>query len=375
MNITIIDHVGKKAGMDYYTSSLGKGLINNNCKVVICSNFEGMLNKKIEYKNYYEDHSKVSKILKIFRFLTAIVKSSFYAYKQKSDLVILHLFSSSLDTLLLVLIPKIFGLKVAVISHDISSFANNDKKLIQNAIYNYLSDDIIVHNEFSKKKLIESIELKQKDKLFVIKHGGYLDHINNTLSKHEARKKLNFAQDGKYLLFFGQIKNVKGLDILMKSMANISKDITLVIAGKPWKSDFSTYEEIITTYGLENRIVKLIRFIEDEERELLFLASDVNILPYRVIYQSGVLLMAMSHGLPVIASDLDANKEIINDGENGLLFESENIISLSNKINKFFDEDLKNKLSINSIKTIKDEYGWNEIAKNYIKLINNQYEE
>lgn len=372
MKITIIDQVGKKAGMDYYSSSLAKGFLDSNILVSICSNFTGIQEKEIVYKNYYEGHTKSNKLYKLFKFFVSTLKSSYYAYKHKSDLVILHLFSADIVTLLLVMIPKLFGLKVAVISHDISSFADDDNRLVQNLIYNTLSDYIVVHNQFSKNELLKSIVLKDINKLRVIKHGGYLDYIDNSITKEEARKSLKLKIDVKYILFFGQIKDVKGLDILLKAMHDVPTNVKLIIAGKPWKNDFKIYSDLIKKYKLEDRIILMIRFIEDDEREKLFYASDVNILPYRIIYQSGVLLMAMSHGLPVIASNLPANKEIIVEGKNGMLFESENANSLSMKIKQFFKEDATSeKLAVNAKKTITQEYDWNDIAKEYIQLLDN----
>lgn len=371
-HISIIDHVGKKAGMDYYSSSLAKGFIGQKCSCTVYSNFIGIKPDSINYKMYYEGHTKSNSILKLLNFLIATIKSSFDARKKKSELVIVHLFSANFVTLLLVMIPKLLGLKIAVISHDVSSFVDNDSALMQNLIYNTLSDYIIVHNQFSYDELLKNIKLNDHKKVAVIKHGGYLDHISERADKISLRKELGLESDGKYILFFGQIKDVKGLDILLKAISKVSSNIKLIIAGKPWKADFSKYDTLIKKYDLESRIVKMIRFIEDDEREKLFFAADVNVLPYRIIYQSGVLLMAMSHGLPVIASDLPANKEIIINGENGMLFKSEDDDALSNQVNTFFtDESLQNNMSAKAIKTIEHEYGWDEIAKIYIKMIGN----
>jgi D-inositol-3-phosphate glycosyltransferase len=370
MKIAIIDHVGKKAGMDYYTDSLAKGFVQNHTKVTIFSNFIGLNQDNVSYKDYFDGHTKDNNIIKLFKFIIATFKASYEAKTQSSDLVILHLFSASFLTLLLITIPKIFGLKVAIISHDVSSFLDNDNSFIQNLIYNKLSNYIIVHNKFSFDELLNNIKIKEVKKVHIIKHGGYLDYINMDYKKDKLRDELNLEINKKYILFFGQIKDVKGLDILLKALTTVDKDINLIIAGKPWQSDFSKYDKLIKEYNLENRIVKMIRFIEDSEREKLFFASDVNVLPYKIIYQSGVLLMAMSHKLPVIASDLQPNKEIIQNMENGLLFRTENSDDLSKQINLFFSNiELQNKLSINAFKTISNDYDWNKIAKKYIDLI------
>jgi len=283
--IAIFDHVGSKAGMDYYSSSLAKGFISQGCACTVYSNFTGIEPNTISYKIYYEGHTKSNALLKLFRFVTATIKSSYNARKQKTDLVILHLFSADIVTLFLIMIPKFFGLKTAIISHDVSSFANNDSLLIQNLIYNTFADSIIVHNHFSHDGLMKNIKLQDPKKVTIIKHGGYLDYISKRLDKLSVRKMLGLKTDGKYILFFGQIKEVKGLDILIEAMSKVSLDINLIIAGKPWKAVFSKYDMLIKKYNLEDRTIKMIHFIEDNDREKLFFAADVNILPYRIIYQ------------------------------------------------------------------------------------------
>ena len=368
--IAIIDHVGAKAGMDYYSSSLAKGFAEQGCKVDVYSNFSGIEPTKIAYHSLYEEHAKSHALTKLFRFLTATFKASSNARENKSDLVILHLFSAVPIMAALIMIPKLFGLKTAVISHDVSSFTDNDNSLVQNLIYNKLSDFIVVHNQFSHDTLLKNVQIDNYKKVVIIKHGGYLDHIGEKPSKQKVREELGLKQDGKYILFFGQIKEAKGLDILLKAMSHIPENIKLIIAGKPWRNDFASYDKQIYDLGLHDRVIKMIHFIEDEEREKLFFAADVNVLPYRVIFQSGVLLMAMSHGLPVIASDLPANKEIIEEQVNGLLFKSEDSEDLAKKIALFFDDaDLSDKLPLNEQETIEKEYAWDKIAKQYLELL------
>lgn len=369
-HIAIIDHVGKKAGMDCYDSSLMKGLQQHGCHTTIYSNFIGIDPQAITYRICYEGHAKSSALVKLYRFVRATCFASYQARKEKTDLVVMHLFAANAVTLLLVSIPKLFGLKTAVISHDVSSFTNNDSPIIQSLIYNTLSDYIVVHNRFSCDTLTNSIRINNPSKIAIIKHGGYLDHIGPRPAKEKLRSELGLEEDAKYILFFGQIKKVKGLDILLEALGKVPDDIKLIIAGKPWKDDFSDYDELIEKCRLENRVIKIIRFIEDHEREKLFFAADVNVLPYRIIYQSGVLLMAMSHGLPVIASDLPANKEIINDGENGMLFTSEDSDDLSLKIKLFFqDQSFSRKLAGNALETIKSDYDWDTISREYLKMI------
>ena len=102
---------------------------------------------------------------------------------------------------------------------------------------------------------------------------------------------------------------------------------------------------------------------------MLFFASDVIVLPYRVIFQSGVLLMAMSHGLPVIASDLAPNKEIITHKKNGYLADP-NLNSLLNGINwlmKLNNKEINKIKKNNRQKTLKN-FSLSTMVNKYEKL-------
>ncbi|SHO80478.1 Glycosyltransferase [hydrothermal vent metagenome] len=363
--ISIFDRVGIKAGMDYYDMGLAKGLENNDCKCTIYSNFDSKYSKK-----FYKILDNKGNLYKLFSHINSTIKASRDAKKSNSKLVIIHLFNANFQTLLTILIAKLFRLKVAVIAHDISSFINNDNSFIQNKIYNSLANYIIVHNRFSYNELIPYIKEESIHKVSIFKHGGFLDFIDKNISKEMARYKLGLDKDKKYILFFGQIKKVKGLDILIEALSFVSDDIELIIAGKVFGDNFNNYDMLIKELGLRDRVVKMIRFITNEERELLLFASDVNVLPYKKIYQSGVLLISMSHSLSVIASDLESNRDIIESGKNGLLFKSEDVKDLSSKIELFFDKSNdRERMSKEAYKTIRDDYSWSDIAKGYMKLI------
>jgi glycosyltransferase involved in cell wall biosynthesis len=169
------------------------------------------------------------------------------------------------------------------------------------------------------------------------------------------------------ILFFGQIKEVKGLEILLKALKIAvakNKKILLTIAGKPSKTNFKKYTELIHELFLEDNVTAVLRYIDDSEIEELYKNSDLIVLPYKMISQSGVLLLSMSYGLPVLTSDLPAFTEIISDNNTGFIFESENSESLANKLIEIYDNrDLLYKVSLNSNKLIHQEFDWRLIGK------------
>jgi glycosyltransferase involved in cell wall biosynthesis len=251
-----------------------------------------------------------------------------------------HLFYVGSLQVMQVLLARILMRKVVLTAHDVESFLEGlEVRALSRFIYR-LAHRVIAHNQVSKKELIERIGLVP-EVIEVIPHGNYL-HANRPMpSQAESRRVLDIPEQAKVLLLFGQIKEVKGLDLLIDAMPTVLKhhpDAVLLIAGRPWKNDFSIYEKSMERQSIRDRCITHIRYIHDEEVPFYYGASDVVVLPYRRIYQSGVLLMAMSYGMPVIASDLEGMKEIIRDGENGLLFRSEDDEDLAARMREILSD-------------------------------------
>lgn len=137
----------------------------------------------------------------------------------------------------------------------------------------------------------------------------------------------------------------------------------LVIAGKVWKDDFSLYQRLIEEGGAAERISLNIRYIPDAEIPAFYGAADVVVLPYRKIYQSGVLLMAMSLGTPVVVSDLPGMTAIVEDRRNGLVFSSEDESHLAQVLEGFFAEPaLRDTVVHNARQDMQDKFGWTSVA-------------
>lgn len=366
--IAVVDYVGLKGGNHYYSICLLSALNRLGVETFFLSNLErneftsGIYNKKV----YPFDLSK--NIKGLWALLKGTLVSGFFLRRNKCRYVIFHSFESSIISVVCTTILKLFGLKIIAIIHDIKSFEKEEFSYLRSFQFNKLFDHLIVHNRFSYQSLEEHIPKKNIKKVQIIKHGGHLDVIRK-LSKVKARKELKLPNNETIALFFGQIKEVKGLDILLKAFPR-KEQLKLIIAGKPWKDDFSKYQNIIDERKLKNNTYLKIKYVDENERDLLYSACDFIILPYKEIYQSGVLLMSMSFALPIIASDLEANKEVIKDKHNGLLFESENIEDLKSKIDLLSnDKSLSDNISAHALKTIQTEYSWDDIAKSYLRFL------
>ncbi|MBN1270978.1 MAG: glycosyltransferase family 4 protein [Candidatus Aminicenantes bacterium] len=366
-NIAILDIVGHKAGMDYYNISLATEMNRLPLKVWLLTTFK---NQTTDFPifDYFKTKSH-SRFLNALRLIQAQIKSLILSRKQNIKILIVHIYQGSFFELFQCLTIKTARLSLMTITHDIERFVGKDSKWRRRLIYK-LADKIFVHNAFSKQEIQKDISPGQQKKVKIVKHGGYLKFVDHKISKKTARKKLELSEKFFYLLFFGQIKKTKGLDILLRALDSINKKVKLIIAGKMRGHSFDAYTKIIWSQKLDSRILTHIRYISGEERELLFKAADALVIPFRKIFQSGTMLMGMSYSLPIIASDLPPIKEIINHGENGLLFRCCDPKDLSHKVNLLSsDKTMAEKLGKNALLTIQNEYSWHNIAQEYFKLL------
>ncbi len=203
------------------------------------------------------------------------------------------------------------------------------------AIYR-LCDRIYVQAETNVARF-SALFSEDKGKLSLIPHGHFLDFAEPT-DQDEARKLLSIPADKTVFLFFGQIKKAKGLDLLLSAFGKLVQkrnDLYLIIAGNVWKDDFSIYQEQIDQLKLDaSRLRADIRFIPEKELGLYFSASDLCVLPYRDVYQSGVLQLVYAYEKPPVVSAIPSFMELVSEGETGYLFETGNADSLAEALER-----------------------------------------
>lgn len=368
--VTIIDFVGAKGGMHDYSIQLLDALVEQEgFEAFYFSNISEYQNSKVHISKLYDLNLK-----KNFKGLINFLYSTYLASKRARihhvNWAIVHLFEFSPITTIFLFIIKLFRLKTICVVHDIDSFEKEDVKWSKFLIFRYLSNRLIVHNEFSRESLFQELNFDVGKKMAVIPHGNFVGLSENKDPKSTLKEAIENFSHGEFILFFGQIKKVKGLDVLLNALRQTDPQIKLVIAGKTWKDESDKYHQIIKQNGIEQRIMFINRYIEDEERDYLFKTARFIVLPYKKIYQSGVMLMALSKQLAVLASDLPPNQDMLLDGEYGVLFDSENELDLTQKINElYFDSSKLQLLREKGLEYVSKRYSWTAIASSYANLM------
>jgi len=185
------------------------------------------------------------------------------------------------------------------------------------------------------------------------------NHFGPKLSKQEARQLLNLPENKKILLFFGFIRDYKGLDLLLKSMKMLSEDYHLVIAGEVYGS-FDKYDDLISRLHIKNKVSKHIHYINDKDVPKYFSAVDVCVLPYKSATQSGIIGICYQYNLPVIATNTGSLKEMIEPYNTGLIVNELTFQALTSTIEKFFSSNI-NKFA-ESIEQYKEKYSWENLS-------------
>lgn len=155
------------------------------------------------------------------------------------------------------------------------------------------------------------------NKFKIIPEGSYVGYYANEMNRIEARRTLNIGNDKLVLLYTGLIKPYKGITDLIKWFKDSFSDkAILIITGKVMNKDyFKTIKALIN----EN-IILVDRFIENDELQLYFNAADVVTLPFKKIENSGSLIMAMGFKKPVIAPKMGVLTERLRN-QTELLYE------------------------------------------------------
>jgi len=252
------------------------------------------------------------------------------------------------DRTLLTLYYKLLGKKIVLTVHNVNKAKRDHADSFMNRLtlrFQYqLADHLFVHTEKMKAELLEDFGV-HKDSVTVIPFG-----INNSIAfthmtEKEARARLGIGDGERAILFYGRIKPYKGLEYLVSAFLQLltrREDYRLIVAGEPHACEeyWAEMQKAMHKEVQRGRIVLRIGYIPDNETELYFKAADVVVLPYREIYQSGVLFLGYSFGLPVIASDVGSLKEDVVEGRTGFVIRPEDPAALAEAIERYFASDL-----------------------------------
>jgi glycosyltransferase involved in cell wall biosynthesis len=258
------------------------------------------------------------------------------------------------DRTLLTLYYKILGKQIVLTAHNVNAGRRDATDSLLNRLtlktQYRLADHIFVHTDKMRTQLVQEFAVRER-RVTVIPYG-----INNALpdtglSPAAARARLGIDRDSRTILFFGSIAPYKGLEYLVAAFQMLAAgpgDYRLIIAGRPKKQHQQYWNRLARTIERDpsrERIIRKIHYIPDQDTEIYFKAADVLVLPYTEIFQSGVLFLGYSFGLPVIASDVGSLRDDVVEGTTGFVCKPRDTADLARTIEGYFSSDLFTRLN------------------------------
>jgi glycosyltransferase involved in cell wall biosynthesis len=194
------------------------------------------------------------------------------------------------------------------------------------------------------------------------------DNFGDPIPKSEARQTLGIDPSAPLILFFGFIRDYKGLDLLLEAMARedfTNRSAKLLIAGE-FYTDPGPYRQLINDPRLAGRVILHDRFIADHEVSCYFSAADLVVQPYRHATQSGVTQIAYHFDKPMIVTDVGGLPEMIPDGVAGYVVPAEPA-AIAKAIERFYQEE-KEIIFTGNIKREKLKFSWGKMASAILDL-------
>ncbi len=197
------------------------------------------------------------------------------------------------------------------------------------------------------------------------------DNFGAATSKSQAKKNLGLDESLKFILFFGFIREYKGLDLLIKAFADErfrKLPVKLLIAGE-FYIDGKPYHDLIESLGLKEEIILRTEFIENKDIVNYFCASDIVAQPYKDATQSGVTQIAYHFDKPMLTTNVGGLSEMVPDGKVGFVV-APDVNEISEALLRFFNENKEEEFSANAA-IEKKRFSW-EILLSQIEAVFDQ---
>ncbi len=196
------------------------------------------------------------------------------------------------------------------------------------------------------------------------------DNYGALVEKRAALQHLGLTEKVKYLLFFGFIRDYKGLDLLLNAMADdrIRKlNLKLIVAGE-YYGNRAFYENLIRSKGIENQVILRTSFIPHDDVKYFFGAADLVVQPYKTATQSGISQLAYHFEKPMLVTNVGGLPEIVEHGKVGYVVEVQ-VKAISDAIADFFENERQEELTMGVIEN-KTLFSWDNMVKGIRGMFN-----
>jgi D-inositol-3-phosphate glycosyltransferase len=194
------------------------------------------------------------------------------------------------------------------------------------------------------------------------------DHYGEILPKQEALQLLKLDPNHRYLLFFGFIRDYKGLDLLLRALADRrleQHNIRLIVAGEFYANE-EKYLKLIDELNLTDKVHLFTEYIPDAEINRYFCAADLITQPYKSATQSGVTQIGFHFHKPMLVTNVGGLPEIIAHNQSGYVVDPVPE-AIAGAILDFYDHK-RESLMVTEVEKAKKRFGWDNLTNTIFEI-------
>ena len=243
----------------------------------------------------------------------------------------------------------------------------HEKKPVDKILSSYFVNSVDGFVVMSDSVMKDMLLFDDKKPRIFCPHPLY-DSFGPMIPKQEAKKRLNLDENFNYILFFGFIRDYKGLDILLEAFADgrfREKPLKLLVAGE-FYTDSKPYFDIIEKHHLQENVIISNDFIPDSKVGEYFCAVDLVVQPYKDATQSGVTQIAYHFHKPMVVTNVGGLAEIVPDNKVGYVTEA-NSGAVADAIARFYDENKEEEFTDNAA-IEKNKYSWQNMIDSILNV-------
>jgi glycosyltransferase involved in cell wall biosynthesis len=225
----------------------------------------------------------------------------------------------------------------------------------------------LIQSEQSVAPLLELLQRPVYRKALLPAHHVATDDV---ISREEARRRISVPPAAKVLLFFGFVRDYKGLLYLLEALPAIRAalpDARLLIAGE-FHDDKAAYQQKIAESGVADMVDLHDGYIPGGSIYQYFRAADLAVLPYTSATQSGIVQIAFGFGTPVVVTSVGGLPEVVADGRTGFIVPPKDAKALADAVIRFFVEDKRDQFSA-AIEHDQGRFSWRRMVETIEEMV------
>ncbi|MFC7079044.1 glycosyltransferase [Halorussus caseinilyticus] len=224
------------------------------------------------------------------------------------------------------LLARLVGTRVVWTAHNLVEHERRRpefERFCKRHLVRRVFDRVFVHWPSARRRLAAEYDLSGDERadLVTIPHGHYAADYDDEIDRRTARERLGLGPEEFVFLYFGRIRPYKQVPELVEAFGRLDADARLVVAGNA--TDDELRERVADRADADDRVLSVLEYVPDEDVQTYMNAADAVVFPFRDIFTSGSVLLAMSFGNAVVAPASGCLPDVVGEA-GGVLYDSKN---------------------------------------------------